>query len=195
MGISRSAGSLAVVCWVDLAVVGNCGAREGSARSAAGGRHHLHVVFLRRDQYRHDGGHVPHRGNSPPAHELRRECDDYDDGVARPALECQTPSIEFLLVEGDRTVPNETGSRQEDIFMVRTVGSTSCRVEVGTWGFPAFVLHIGATVLLNGRSRYGSRNCNYSRTRGNSRRGVGWRSRHGSLRGSCEAQGLCREHL
>jgi len=55
-------------------------------------------------------------------------------------------------------------------------------------GIPAFVLHIGATVLLNGRSRYGSRNCNYGRTRGNSRRGVGWRSRHGSLRGSCEAQ-------
>ena len=59
MGISRSAGALNIVCRVDLALVGNCGAREGSAWGAAGGRHPLYVVFLCRDQYRHDGRHVP----------------------------------------------------------------------------------------------------------------------------------------
>ena len=97
MGISRSTGSLIVVRRVDLAVTISCGSREGSAWGTVGGRHPLYVVFLRGDQYRHDGGHVSHRRHSPPVDELRRECDNYDDGVVGPAVKCQTPSIEFLL--------------------------------------------------------------------------------------------------
>src|SRR6184192_3148110 len=98
-------------------------------------------------------------------------------------------------MSGYCTVSDELELRQEVIFMVRIVDLMSRRVEDGTWGFPACVLHVGATVLLNGRSRYGNRNCDHSRTGGNSRRGVGRRSRHGSLWGSRKAQGLCREHL
>jgi Ribonucleases G and E len=49
----------------------------------------------------------------------------------------------------------KSGPMHAVLFMVQTVGPTSSRVEAGTWGFPAFVLHIGATVLLNGRSGMG----------------------------------------
>ena len=79
---------LAVVCGADLAVAGNCLASEGSAWGAAGRRHRLHVVFLCRDQYRHDGRHVPDRRDSLAADELWRQRDGYDDGLAGPAVEC-----------------------------------------------------------------------------------------------------------
>ena len=76
---------LAAVYQVDLAVVGNCraGAKDILGALLAAGIVG-DVVFLRRRQYRHDGGHVPHRGNSASADELWGERDS-DDAWRRSA--------------------------------------------------------------------------------------------------------------
>ena len=47
------------------------------------------------------GGHVSDRRHSPSAHELRRQRDHHDDGLARVAAERETAAIELVFIEMD----------------------------------------------------------------------------------------------